>query len=406
LFNKDSIIWKINFIFLISFITLFFAVLMAQIYISKEDKSKTAREIHKDIDDIWSFQELNEIEKKPILKYGTLFNIKDFKPHRKDFFDEHKHHHHEKHHQDKFDFGKIEIIKYENQIYYLLHHRGIRVFESKIELQQRFFPIYTGFSLLLFLSIFYYTILKSLKPLKKLEESIRDFGDGNLNLKIDIKANDEVGRIADEFSKAVQKIGELERSRELFLRNIIHELKTPITKGKLALALFKDEKGSEILNRAFNRLDSLINEMANVEKLTSQKEICLSPHRLSTILEESIKLGFLQKEKIEISEYKDDIFDVDLNLFSIAFKNLLDNGIKYSTDKKVKFSFENGNFTFYSTGKKLEKDLSSYVQPFNHSQITSKRGFGLGLYITNEILQRHNFQLKYSYKDGENIFYF
>jgi two-component system OmpR family sensor kinase len=362
---------------------------MTQIHFWEEGEFSLQHKIQNEMRNINFLKEVDEDLKFEILKNGREFK------HRQKRSEPHHNHFAER------DFEKTIPIIFRKRVYFI---ENFKIYETGITVSKSFLASYFGFGFFIFLSIFHFTLIKSLKPLKSLEESIRDFGNGNLNVKIEITNNDEVGRIAREFSKSAHKIRELEQSRELFLRNIIHELKTPITKGKLALALFQNEKGSDILNRAFDRLDSLINEMANVEKLTSKREICFQSHRLSTILEESIKLGFLQKDKIDISEFKDDFFEIDLNLFSIAFKNLLDNGIKYSENKKVEFKYENRKVSFSSVGKKLEKDFGEYTKPFNHSQITSQRGFGLGLYITNEILERHGFKLNYTHINNKNIF--
>jgi two-component system OmpR family sensor kinase len=368
-------------------VILTFSTVVTQIHFLKEDKFKLRHEIQNEMRNLRFLEEVDEKLKFDILRNGREFFGKDW---------------HEKGRPHRGFPEALPIPVFFDDKVYLIH--DFKIYKTGISIRRSFLPTYFGFGFLILLGVFHFTIIRSLKPLKNLEKSIRDFGNGNLNVKIETGNNDEVGRIAQEFSKSAKKIRELEQSRELFLRNIIHELKTPITKGKLAIALFQNEKGSDILNRAFNRLDSLINEMANVEKLTSNRDLCFQPHRLSLILEEAIKLGFLQKEKIEISEFKDDIFEIDLNLFSIAFKNLLDNGIKYSENQKVEFRYENGKISFSSLGAKLEKDFSEYVKPFNHSQITSQRGFGLGLYITNEILERHNFKLNYRHSESRNIF--
>ena len=301
----------------------------------------------------------------------------------------------------RVEMNRTKVIIYNSKIFYLLSSSDL-IRNGKIY-KMDLIPIYLGIIILMFFIISYLLILKSLQPLKTLENSIRKFGEGDFDIDIEIKSNDEIGRISKEFMKTVKKISDLERSRELFLRNIIHELKTPITKGKLSVALLEKRRETQILEKVFTRLDLLINEMADIEKLISNsREITFQSWSIKNILEESIKIGFFSRENIEI--LGDRKINVDISLISIAFKNLIDNALKYSEDGKVRIKVLEKNIEFQSIGKKLEKEFSEYLKPFNHSQITSKSGFGLGLYIIDEVLKKHDFRFEYRYFEKKNIF--
>ena len=98
-------------------------------------------------------------------------------------------------------------------------------------------PIWVGFILTTALLVsLYVSVMKSLMPLKKLSSDIRKFGAGNMDVNI-VKpdSDDEIAKVAIEFDAAASKIRELLRSRQLFLRTIMHKLKTPIGKGRIVL---------------------------------------------------------------------------------------------------------------------------------------------------------------------------
>ena len=143
--------------------------------------------------------------------------------------------------------------------------------------------------------------------------------------------------------------------------------------------------------------------MVNIEKVISRagSHQFININLLKTI-EDSIKLGFIDRDKLEIVGDQTAFFDPAL--ISIAFKNLIDNGIKYSNNNRIKILILNNKIIFISKGEKLEKDWNEYIKPFSHSQISSKRGFGLGLYITNEIFLKHNWQFRYRFFCRFNIF--
>lgn len=303
----------------------------------------------------------------------------------------------------RIEMDKAQVLIFQSQIFYLFSNSDLM--DSGKIYKFDLIPTYLGFIIFIFFSISYILILKSLKPLKTLENSIRKFGDGYYDINIEMNSKDEVGRISQEFSKVVKKISTLEKSRELFLRNIIHELKTPITKGKLSVALLDKRRETEILEKVFVRLDLLINEMAHIEKITSNSnELNIQKYSIIEILNEAIKIGFFNKNLIEIDVNNNKFIYADISLMSIAFKNLIDNGIKYSENGKIKITNNDKLIEFISNGKQLKKDFFEYLKPFNHSQITSKSGFGLGLYIVDEILKKHHIKFIYKYSCQQNIF--
>ena len=110
------------------------------------------------------------------------------------------------------------------------------------------------------------------------------------------------------------------------------------------------------------------------------------------------------QNKIEIENISDLQVKVDLDLFSLAIKNLLDNGVKYSIDKKVKITQENNEILIISNGEKLQKPLEEYFKPYHNDTSNKNHGMGLGFYIVSEILNIHDMNLEYEHIEDKNIF--
>ena len=110
------------------------------------------------------------------------------------------------------------------------------------------------------------------------------------------------------------------------------------------------------------------------------------------------------QKKIEIENISNILIKVDLDLFALALKNLLDNGVKYSSDKKVKIIQKDNEILIISNGDKLQKPLEEYFRPYHNDTSNKNHGMGLGLYIVSEILSIHNMQLKYEHLENANIF--
>jgi two-component system OmpR family sensor kinase len=126
--------------------------------------------------------------------------------------------------------------------------------------------IFLGFGLLLF--IVYFVIIRKLRPVKKLKSEIDKFASGNLNINCKIDGDDEIAELANAFNHSVEQIRKLNSSRKLFLRNIMHELKTPITKGMITVEMIEDGKQKDRLISTFQRLENLLNEFAAIEQIS------------------------------------------------------------------------------------------------------------------------------------------
>jgi len=249
----------------------------------------------------------------------------------------------------------------------------------------------------------YIGIIRKLAPLKKLHRQIEEFAKGNMDIKITQKSNDEIGKIAQSFDNAIHHIKTLLESKNLFMRNMMHELKTPITRGRIASEMVEDGTSKETLIRAFDRMNELIAELAHVERLTTQG---FQPHineaKIDDIIEESISLLLCDKEQLTIQTQNESLA-TDPRLLTLAIKNLLDNALKYSEDDKATITSNFQSIKVISKGKSLEHPLEYYLEPFTQEEKRNS-GFGLGLYIVNNIAQRLKYTLNYYHKSGYNIF--
>ncbi|EIP3658939.1 HAMP domain-containing histidine kinase [Campylobacter jejuni] len=262
------------------------------------------------------------------------------------------------------------------------------------------------FSFSLLVVFMYFSVLKSLEPLKKLRRQVAEVANGEQPDFLDYQ-EDEVGKIAFEFQKAFKKNQELIQSRQLFLRTIMHELKTPIGKGRIISEMIKEDRQKERLIAIFLRMDSLINEFAKIENLFSKNyNLHFKPSRFSAILEEA-------KEHLMIDDFNkvvkvdiryDALINVDMEIFSVILKNLIDNALKYSNNGTCELFCCKECFTIKNPGKPLAEPIEHYLEAFTREKHNQVKGMGLGLYIVSEVCKLHNFDLIYFYDDGKHCF--
>jgi two-component system OmpR family sensor kinase len=302
----------------------------------------------------------------------------------------------------------FEILKKSDNFYLHLHTPFFKILLKDLTIYKQ---TYLGFWVLGFVFIIFILsflwIIKALTPLKQLKQKIELFSNGNLD--IDCKSNkkDEIAQLSNEFDNAVKKNSLLLESRQLFLRAIMHELKTPIAKGRIVAELIDDNKQKNRVITIFEKLNFLVNDFAKIEELISGNySINKYPSTVKNVVDNAIDLMMLEEveDKIQCKNISKRKIEPDSTLISMALKNLIDNGLKYSSDKKVIITEEENSILIISEGNKLEKPLEDYFKPFHNNTKSKNHGMGLGLYIVHSILQMHGFTLKYNFDDNKNIF--
>ena len=249
----------------------------------------------------------------------------------------------------------------------------------------------------------YTTLVRKLLPLKRLNRQVMAFAQGDMDVKIEGYGNDEIGKIAKSFDSAIQSIKKHIQSKNLFMRNMMHELKTPITKGRIVVETLEDEEDREILIRAFERMNEIITELAQVEKITARNVKHNIEEVLFSKVVEGAKALLLDRNDHIIEAYEDFTLHADVRLLTVALKNLLDNGIKFSVDKKVTIKADQTKIEILSRSDPLKEPLEYYIEPFSQGE-KKDEGFGLGLYIVKSILDIHHYGFVYRHDEENTIF--
>jgi len=260
------------------------------------------------------------------------------------------------------------------------------------------------------MTAFFIVVLRKLLKLRNLKNFIRKAGEKDKLEPIKIDANDEIGQIASEFNATMQKINTMKEARALFLRNILHEFRNPIMKGRIMTdmidELLHDDKFKNILKKIFIRLEIILGEVVKVEKLVSNEwGLKKTKHRVIDIIDHSIDLLLLKDtSRIEVrADNEISAVEVDFELYATGVKNLIDNALKYSRGN-VLVCIDKNTVCISSMGDKLEAEKLDFERAFNRKVEASNSGLGLGLYIANQIFKKHGHTLKYTYEDGKNNF--
>ncbi len=292
-----------------------------------------------------------------------------------------------------FDDKLFIKLKFENDEYFLKtpDEENLR---DKIVLN-----ILICIDILVLLLIFFY-IVKILSPIKNITKEITNFANGNLSARINIKkSNDEIGILANSFNQMATSLEKFIKTKEELLRDIGHELRTPIAKGKFAIEKIENESQKELFKKIFIDLETLTNELIELEKLELTK-LNLTTFSAETLILEALSKLYLEDEsKIELNINQDFKITADLYYLSIAIKNLIDNALKYTQELPIIVDINKNEIKISNKAKELSKDLEYYLKPFTQ-ELSHRNGFGLGLSIVKKIIDKHQYKLSYEYIDG------
>ena len=315
----------------------------------------------------------------------------------------------EAHITPNFNHGVIaKIIKEEGGIYLFLQTpQDWRVY-GDIHFDRLFNYYIITFIAFVIVVFLFVLVIRSILPLKTLQKEIRKFANGQMDISCKINQNDEIGELAQEFDNAVQKINALNQSRHLFLRSIMHELKTPITKGRITAEMIDNPLYKERLCSVFERLNSLINEFAKIEELSS-RNYC--PNKQKILLQDVLKRVFemllLDEEQITslfILPQNQQSLYADFEMISLVIKNLVDNAIKYKTQGQIEICIAKKDLWIKNYGNPLPYTLKDHSKPFFKDYKSNTSGLGLGIYIIKSTLETQGLELDYFHQNNQNIF--
>lgn len=302
----------------------------------------------------------------------------------------------------------VEMLSFDEKIYFWIQspHHSILLEDREAKVYVPTTLLYAYSTIIGFLALSFGLIVYRIAPLRRLRRQIARFGSGDMGVTFRIDGEDEIAMIANELEMAQEKIRSLIESRTLFLRNIMHELKTPIAKGRIAATMLENEKQKTRFGGIFERLEGLIGEFALVEEISSgSQHITLKEYRLVDIIDGAIDMAMVDYDAVDNGVMGSVKIEVDYRLFTTAVKNMIDNAIKYSPTGTMKIRTEGENILFINEGRGLNQPISYYIEPFTKEHPT-KDSFGLGLYIVDAITHEHGYKLRYERRGESNCFCF
>jgi len=287
-----------------------------------------------------------------------------------------------------------------------------------------FLALVVVFAIIIFSNLFF--IRSIIIPIREITDTTKAISNGNLDVRIDKKYDDEIGNLCDSINSMASEIATADKMKNDFISTISHELRTPLTSIKgwgETLFFSQDEnrdeltsKGLQVIVNEAGRLEGFVEELLDFSRLQSGRmTLRLAKTDIFAELDETV-FTFRERAMREGIEVKYSIPDfpapanADANRLKQVFMNILDNALKYSRAPskifvKAEFSKLDGNdaikISIADQGCGITKeDLPHVMEKFYKANV-SVRGSGIGLAVTNEIINLHKGKLEIDSEEGK-----
>ena len=259
----------------------------------------------------------------------------------------------------------------------------------------------------------YVLMRRLLRPVRVLSEGVERLRMGDLEVEMPTRRTDELGRLIVSFNEMARTVRERIRARDQLLLDVSHELRSPLTRMRLALEMLPDSRPKQSLVEDVAEVEVMITELLETERLDS-------PH--GGLARRRVDLSELVREAVAaVDEDGPGVHlvgaeaprhaEVDVERLRIVINNVLSNALKYSDPEggpvRVVLDSADGSVmvSFHDRGVGIAADDLAYVfEPFyraDRSRTKETGGYGIGLSLAKRIVEAHGGSIEVSSEVGE-----
>lgn len=270
----------------------------------------------------------------------------------------------------------------------------------------------------------YFITERLVSPIRAMSRASREFAAGHFDAHVEVSGNDEVAELAGAFNNMARSLKDSDETRRLFLANVSHDLRTPMTtiKGFIDNILEGTIPNERIphylavIKSEVDRLAKLVSSLLDITKIQAGER---KFNMVSFDICEMARQTIIFSEKRLEEKNLDVEFDVDRdNMYVLGDPEAINQVLSNICDNAIKFSRENGKYivrikeiglkthvSVYNEGDGIAKEDLPYVfdrfYKSDRSRGLDKTGVGLGLYISRTIIEAHKERIKVESEFGQ-----
>ena len=264
----------------------------------------------------------------------------------------------------------------------------------------------------------------SVKELNRINTKIYEISEGDFQNRLKVRGFKETRYLAENYNAVLKKLDSVDSTRQEFVSNVSHELKTPITSMKvLAESIQQNDSDDVVIYKEFmsdivdelDRETKMINDLLTLVKTDKQNAVMNFEEKsinelLDVIIKRVTPIADKRGIKISYESYRDVTAEVDEVKLSLALSNLIENAVKYNIDNGwVKVSLNADPKSFYikvaDSGVGIPDDAKDRVfdrfYRVDKARSRDTGGTGLGLAIARNAIVSHDGNIKLYSEQGK-----
>ena len=239
-----------------------------------------------------------------------------------------------------------------------------------------------------------------LRPVRLLDNAVERISKGDLNVTVPVLTRNEFGALTDAFNNMVGRVRQMIQARDQLLLDVSHELRSPLTRLKVALALLPEDENKTGMAGDLNEMEAMITELLELERIRNGRRLRREQHDLVHVVREAAEAYTNEPPGIQLVVPPAPVLiDIDREKIKIVLRNLLENARKYSLEdsRPVEVAVEEDadaiTVRVADDGPGIpDVDLPNLFEPFyrvDRSRSRKTGGYGLGLSISRRIMEAH-----------------
>jgi signal transduction histidine kinase len=251
----------------------------------------------------------------------------------------------------------------------------------------------------------FFVVRRITRRLERLRGSVEALGGGDLTARVPVEGNDEIARLAESFNDAAARIEQVLTSNRTLLANVSHELRSPLSRIRMALELLDTGSRPELqsrLARDIGELDSLIDELLLSGRVDAQGALREDPVELLALCAELGAGHGAVVRGVEVPVIGDE------RLLRRLVRNLLENAQRYGAGSAIELEVAMAptglaTLAVMDRGPGVAPDeqariFEAFYRPRGMAE--SGHGVGLGLALVRSIARAHGGEVTYRPRDG------
>ena len=239
-----------------------------------------------------------------------------------------------------------------------------------------------------------------LRPVRLLDDGVSRLSTGDLNVAVPVVTRDEFGALTEAFNKMVGRVKQMIQARDQLLLDVSHELRSPLTRLKVALALLPEDENRTGMVGDLNEMEAMITELLELERMREGRGLRRERLDLVPVLCDFVEAYKSAPPGVSFVAPSAEVpLDIDREKIRTVLRNLLENARKFSLadSGRIEIGVEEETDTVLvrvrDDGPGIpESDMANVFEPFyrlDRSRSRKTGGYGLGLSICKRIMEAH-----------------